>query len=135
MLAGPHIIDFLRILQKLSNILHPSRQNWKTEVCFFCKRKIIHENIWANYFSFLTLSWSQWKLLVTPYIIPPCCKAFETKLYIPLRKFKEAKQPKSYFSLSKRPKKNKIINMKWNYSKTYHKTNSKCCCSGCPSYR
>ena len=24
---------FLRILQKLSNILHPSRQNWTTEVC------------------------------------------------------------------------------------------------------
>ena len=33
-------------------------QNWATEVCFFCKRKIIHENIWANNFSPLTLSWS-----------------------------------------------------------------------------
>ena len=47
-----------RILQKLSNILHPSRQNWTTEVCFFCKRKLIHDNIWANDFSPLTLSWS-----------------------------------------------------------------------------
>ena len=29
-----------------------------TEVYFFCKGKIIHGNIWANYFSTLTLSWS-----------------------------------------------------------------------------
>ena len=54
-----HILFFfLRILQKLSNILHPSRQNWTTEVCFFCKRKIIHENIWAKYFSPIIFSWS-----------------------------------------------------------------------------
>ena len=45
--------------QKLSNILHPSRQNWTTKVWFFfCKWKIIDENIWANYFSPLTFSWS-----------------------------------------------------------------------------
>ena len=58
LLAVVHPIYFLRILQKLSNIWHPSRQNSTTEVCFFCKKKIIHENIWANYFSPLTFSWS-----------------------------------------------------------------------------
>ena len=35
LLAVQHFIFFLRILQKLSNILHPSRQNWTTEICFF----------------------------------------------------------------------------------------------------
>ena len=58
LLAVVHFIYFWRILQKLSKILHPSRQNWTTEVCFFCKRKLIHENIRATYFSPLTLSWS-----------------------------------------------------------------------------
>ena len=49
---------FLRILQKLSNILFLADKIEQLKSVFFCKRKIIHENIWANYFSPLTLSWS-----------------------------------------------------------------------------
>ena len=73
MLAVVLFIYFLRILQKLSNTLHPSRQNWTTEVCFFCKMKI---NSW-NYLSQLLLTsyfilvLSQWKKRSTPYIILP----------------------------------------------------------------
>ena len=38
---------------------------------FFCKRKIIHENIWANTSHLLLYpGLSLWKLLATPYIIP-----------------------------------------------------------------
>ena len=43
---------FLRILQKLSNILHPSRQNWTIEVCFFMQKE---NNSW-KYLSQLLLT-------------------------------------------------------------------------------
>ena len=49
--SGVQFIHFLWILHKLSNTLHPNRQNWTKKSYFLCKRKIIHENIWAKYFS------------------------------------------------------------------------------------
>ena len=39
MLAAVYFIFFLRIMQKLSNILHPSRQNRTTEVCIFLQKE------------------------------------------------------------------------------------------------
>ena len=60
-----YFIFFLRILQKLSNILHPSRQNWTTEVCFFLQKE---DNSW-KYLSQLLLT--SYKLLATPFIIIP----------------------------------------------------------------
>ena len=65
-------INFLRILQNLSNILHPSRQNWTTKVWFFCKWKIIDENIHLLLTSYFFLVCLNGKLLSVPYIIPPC---------------------------------------------------------------
>ena len=65
LLAVVHFIYFLRILQKLSNILHPSRQNWTTEVCFFLQKE---DNSWT-YLSQLLLT--SYKLLATPFIIIP----------------------------------------------------------------
>ena len=44
----------LIILQKLSNILHPSRQNWTTEVCFFLQKE---NNSWKYLSQFLLTSY------------------------------------------------------------------------------
>ena len=57
----------LIILQKLSNILHPSRQNWTTEVCFFLQ----NENNSTPSHLLLYPCLSQWKKWSTPYVIPP----------------------------------------------------------------
>ena len=79
MLAGPHIIDFLRILQKLSNILHPSRQNWTTDLCYFLQKednscKYLSQLLLTSYFFFLTyLVCLNGKFLSVPYILPPWC--------------------------------------------------------------
>ena len=52
MLAVVHFIYFSRILQKLSKILLPSRQNWTKEVWFFLQ----NEDNWWKYLSQLVLS-------------------------------------------------------------------------------
>ena len=56
--AVVHFIYFLRIMQKLSTYCIQADKIEQLKSYFFCKRKIIYENIWANYFSPLTLSWS-----------------------------------------------------------------------------
>ena len=73
MLAVIYFIFFLRIMQKLSNILHPSRQNWTTEVCIFLQKEDNSLKYLSQLLSHLLLypGLSQWKLLSTPYIIPP----------------------------------------------------------------
>ena len=65
LLAVQHFIFFLQILQKLSNILHPSRQNWTTEVCFFLQKE---NNSW-KYLS---------QLLLTSYFILVCLNEKKT---------------------------------------------------------
>ena len=64
LLAVPHYIYFLRILQKLFNLLHPSRQNWISKVCFFCKGKIIKISEPTPSHLFLYPGLSQWKKTV-----------------------------------------------------------------------
>ena len=53
LLAVLHFIYFLRILQKLSKILLPSRQNWTTKVWFFLQKK----DNWRKYLSQQVLSY------------------------------------------------------------------------------
>ena len=74
LLAVIHFIHFLRILQKLSNILQPSRWNWTTKVWFFLQMednwwKFLSQLLLTSYFFLVCLNW---KLLSAPYIIPPC---------------------------------------------------------------
>ena len=72
-LAVVHFIYFLRIMQKLSNILHPSRQNWTTEDWFFLQKEVNSIKYLSQLLSHLLLypGLSQSKLLSSPYIIPP----------------------------------------------------------------
>ena len=72
-LAVVHFIYFLRIMQKLSNILHPSRQNWTTEDWFFLQKEVNSIKYLSQLLSHLLLypGLSQWKLLSSPYIIHP----------------------------------------------------------------
>ena len=60
-------------MQKLSNILHPSRQNWTTEDWFFLQKEVNSIKYLSQLLSHLLLypGLSQWKLLSSPYIIPP----------------------------------------------------------------
>ena len=69
-LAVVHFIYFLRIMQKLSNILHPSRQNWTTEDWFFLQKEVNSIKYLSQLLSHLLLypGLSQWKLLSTPCI-------------------------------------------------------------------
>ena len=69
LLAVVHFIYFLRILQKLSNILHPSRQNWTTEVCFFLQKednswKYLSQLLLTSYFILVCLNENYWRLLI-----------------------------------------------------------------------
>ena len=69
MLAVPHFICFLRIVQKLSNILHPSRQNWTTKVCFFLQKednswKYLSQLLLISYFLLVCLNENYWRLLI-----------------------------------------------------------------------
>ena len=69
LLAVPHFIFFLRILQKLSNILHPSRQNWTTEVCFFLQKddnswKYLSQLLLTSCFILVCLNENFWRLLI-----------------------------------------------------------------------
>ena len=52
LLAVVHFIYFLRILQQISNILLPSRQNWTTEVWLFLQKP----DNWWKYLSQLVLT-------------------------------------------------------------------------------
>ena len=69
LLAVVHFICFLRILQKLSNILHPSRQNWTTEVCFFLQKednswKYLSQLLLTSYLILVCLNENYWRLLI-----------------------------------------------------------------------
>ena len=69
LLAVVHFIYFLRILQKLSNILHPSRQNWTTEVCFLLQKednswKYMSQLLLSSYFILVCLNEKYWLLLI-----------------------------------------------------------------------
>ena len=69
LLAVVHFIYFLRILQKLSNILLPSRQNWTTEVCFFLQKednswKYLSQLLLTSYFILVCLNENYWWLLI-----------------------------------------------------------------------
>ena len=90
-LAVVHFIYFLRIMQKLSNILHPSRQNWTTEDWFFLQKEVNSIKYLSQLLSHLLLypGLSQWKLLSSPYIIPPwfskpTTKSGKSQIFLPL---------------------------------------------------
>ena len=84
LLAVVYFIFFLRIMQKLSNILHPSRQNWTTEVCIFLQKEDNSLKYLSQLLSHLLLypGLSQWKLLSTPYIIPPWVVPYFVEVFI-----------------------------------------------------